>query len=164
MKKLWIGLAFTALVMDASWAAADAAAVWVSMSGEPRPATVENPASLTRSADDGLSFTCAYAGFESFDVATRQGTFSRIGIPGFTHTQRLGEPALPLNRQIVAVPLGAAVTAEAVSFDRREISLADAGILFPVMPAQPSLSKSERPQDVPFAYNAQAYSRSGYRF
>ncbi|MCX6601599.1 MAG: C25 family cysteine peptidase [bacterium] len=162
MRKLWIGLALTALVMDASWAAADAAAVWVSMSGGPRPATVENPASLTRSADDGLSFTCAYAGFESFDVATRQGTFSRIAIPGFTHTLRLGEPALPLNRQIVAVPLGAEVTAEAVSFDRREISLADAGVRFPVMPAQPSLSKSERPQDVPFAYNAQAYSRSGF--
>jgi hypothetical protein len=162
MKKVWMVVVLTSLVMHASWAAADAAAVWVSMSGGPRPATVENPVSLTRNSDDGVSFTCAFAGFESFDVATRRGTFSRIAFPGFTHTQRLGEPALPLKRQIVAVPLEANVTAEAVSFDRREISLAAAGILFPVMPAQPSLSKSEHPQDVPFAYNAQAYSRSGF--
>lgn len=163
MKTMWIRLAWTALALAAcaTWAAAGDP-VWISSTGEPRPATVESAARLTHNADNGLSFTCAYAGMESFDVETRQGTFSRIGIPGFTHTQRLGEPALPLNRQIVAVPLGAEVTADAVSFDRREISLTDAGVRFPVMPAQPSLSKSERPEGVPFAYNAQAYARSGY--
>jgi hypothetical protein len=159
MKKMRMFVVIAMTAAGVSWADP---AVWVSVNGQPRPATTEKPVNLTGAGDEGLSFTCIFAGFESFDLTTKQGPFSRVSIPGFTHTQRYGEPALPLNRQIVAVPLGATVTAEPVSFDRREISLADAGVRYPIMPAQPSLSKSERAEDVPFAYKAQAYSRLGY--
>ncbi|MDD5088755.1 MAG: C25 family cysteine peptidase, partial [bacterium] len=36
------------------------------------------------------------------------------------------------------------------------------GIQYPVLAAQPSLSKSQSPEDVPFAYNAAAYLTDGY--
>ncbi len=95
-------------------------------------------------------------------MQTERGVFSHISIPDLSFSTRLGEPKLPVSRQIISVPLGAEVSARATSYQLEEIDLSVHGIMHPLMPAQPSLSKSQSPEDVPFVYDEAAYTASGY--
>jgi len=150
----------TGLNLSMVQAASDAK--WVSLDGMTRSAAVDEGFKLVSNREDGIDLSFRFSGLESFNVQTRMGTFSRISVPGFAYSNRIGEPALPLERRIIAVPLGAEVIVEAARFDRSEIKLTDHSIEYPLMPAQPSLSKSQRPEDVPFEYKATAYSRNSY--
>jgi len=122
----------------------------------------EDALQLVRSDESGFGITLSYTQILSRDVQTTAGTFAEISVPEWGSSQRIGEPKLPLMRRIFSAPLGASVTAEAIRFTEEEILLPMRGIAYPLFPAQPSLSKSQSPEEVPFAYDAAAYLTEGY--
>ena len=90
-------------------------------------------------------------------IETKGGEFALMTIEGFTHSYQIGEPKLPVLNRILSVPSGCELKAEVIESTVKEISLADFKITQPIMPVQPSLSKSQNPDDVPFEYKEDIY-------
>jgi subtilisin-like proprotein convertase family protein len=114
-------------------------------------------------AGDGYTVNVNVGKLEFFDVETKAGTFTQLVIPGFHATQQVGDPRLPMMNRLVAVPMGSEAVVEVVSQQTRRIKLADLGVTNLLMPAQPSLSKSDDPALAPFHFNAAAYAESGLK-
>ena len=96
------------------------------------------------------------------DVSTEKGVFTQIGIESGTLTKEAGYPALPAYNRMIAMPFGAEAEVEIISYETKSYNLSDLGITNPIMPAQPSYSKSSKPEDRKFIYNESAYSASKY--
>ena len=125
-------------------------------------APAANSLVLNGNSDQGLSLTCELSAIDGITVDTPAGSFTRLLVEDYSYTHFIGEPELPVKREIIAVPLGAEVTARINDRWVETFSLADWGITHPILPAQPSLSKSQSPEDVPFEYNAAAYQSAGF--
>lgn len=96
-----------------------------------------------------------------FDVETKEGVFTRLVIPGFHASHEVGLPNLPMMNRLVAVPLGAQATVEVVAMQTQRIKLADKGVDHLLLPAQPSLAKSDDPQLAEFHFDQTAYQTAG---
>lgn len=115
-------------------------------------------ARLTYSNQSGLGIHYSVGNISHDDVVTREGTFARLYIDGYTFTNRTGMPQLPLMRKIIRVPLQASILPR-VSYRQTSIlNLADYGITSRVLPRQESVSKSQNPDDVPFVINEDFYN------
>ena len=132
----------------------------LSASGSMNLAPGSNSLVLNSSNDYGLTLTSEMAEIEHLVINTPEGLFTLLQVADYSYSHRIGEPQLPVKRTIIAVPLGAEVSADVTESWIEQFSLADFGITNPIIPSQPSLSKSQQPEDVPFAYNAAAYSSS----
>ena len=104
-----------------------------------------------------LRFRVEVGELKAFEVNTREGTFTRLVIPGFHSSQTVGSPELPMMNRLIEVPHGATARVEVLSATSREIDLAEFGIDTPLMPAQPSMPKSVDPANWPFVYDRDAY-------
>jgi len=93
---------------------------------------------------------------------TKRGYFSESVIPGYVKDNKIGSPAVPVLRKIIEIPLGADVKIKILSKTEHEFYLPDYNINFPLIPAQPSLSKSENPEDKEFVYNSDIYSKNEF--
>ncbi|MCK4312429.1 MAG: Gingipain R, partial [Candidatus Cloacimonetes bacterium] len=113
---------------------------------------------LVQSDNFGINVNFKFAEISSFDVNTKEGVFSQIAIPGYTHSTIIGEPKLPVLRKIISVPLEAEVEVTALDFEISEYSLEEFGIHYPIIPAQPPVAKSADPSKIEFMYNAEVYS------
>ena len=104
-------------------------------------------------SQDGFTATFSFSGIQA-----EKGTFSEIKMDGTYPSGNVGEPSLPAANQLIAVPFGAKnVTIEVKNFSTTTYRLADYGIKT-VMPQQASVSKSQKPEDVKFAYSEKAYA------
>ena len=113
-------------------------------------------AEITNSEFAKLNATFSFGSVESVEVNTERGTFSDIRIDGTYMAGDIGSPQLPAAHQLLAVPFGTTPTVEVKSFTYNDYDLATYGI-HTLMPRQPSMRKDQRPEDVAFAYNANAY-------
>jgi hypothetical protein len=100
--------------------------------------------------------------FSQLNVNTPEGTFSQLNVPGYTHTGKIGAPKLPAIRKIIAVPFGAEIKITSLNYKSTEYVLDNYGINYPVMPAQPPISKSADPSSIEFKYNPQVYLENSY--
>ncbi|MCD6161320.1 MAG: immune inhibitor A [candidate division Zixibacteria bacterium] len=110
----------------------------------------------------GLILEVKVGSIDFSTITTNEGDFSLLAIEGFTHSQRIGEPNLPMVNRIISIPFGCELQTEVLNGEIRELSLNGLGLTNPLMPTQPSLSKSNDPDDIPFEYNRQVYRQSGY--
>ena len=101
----------------------------------------------------GLTLSMNIGAIDINAISVREGTFAVLAIDGFSHSQKVGEPNLPVISKVVAIPFGCELRVNVVDFDVEELNLADYNIFAPVIPVQPSLSKSQNPSDVDFEYN-----------
>ena len=107
----------------------------------------------------GFSASFSYGSIESEPVQTEKGTFSRITMGNSIPGGNIGEPQVPVTRELIAVPFGATPVVNVKSYSVTEYNLADYGIER-IYPQQPSQSKSEK--EVKFAYNEAAYASRNY--
>lgn len=121
-----------------------------------------NQITLLDQDQSGVTFRLNVGQVDFVPVATREGDFTLLVAKGFTRSQDLGNPNVPLANRLIAIPMGCQLSAEVVSSQVQELYLSDYGVATPLMPVQPSLSKSDDPADVPFEYNLSTYSRAGY--
>jgi len=97
-----------------------------------------------------------------FDIKTKNGDFTQFRIENFAYTNRIGEPQLPMQRKIIAVPYGADVEVTILDQKTTEVLLPTFGINNDIFPAQPSLSKSMNPDNVEFMQNNEVYATDSY--
>ena len=68
-----------------------------------------------------------------------------------------GEAELPVLEELINIPYGGKFAIEILNKEEQIISFADYGFHNLVFPSQPSLSKSEDPENVPFYFNSSYY-------
>ncbi len=121
-----------------------------------------NRISLLSQSDSGYEFSITIGTLKYFNVKTKAGDFTQITLPGFYRSHNIGEPNLPTVNKIIEIPLGAKIQAEIISYDEKIIDLNEFGISNSLIPTQPSLSKSDNAEDVPFEFNRALYSEDRY--
>lgn len=95
-------------------------------------------------------------------VKTEKGDFTNISIPEGYLTDEVGKPALPSFHNLIKIPCGSTAQIEVVGYDEKEFDLKSAGYTNPLMPAQPSYSKSVKKDDVYLRYDAASYQKDSY--
>lgn len=113
---------------------------------------------ILQNSPDGLRVRFAIDQLDFFEVQSREGVWTAISAKDYTSTNKVGEPKLPLLRKIISVPLGANVQFRMNDSKRSTVFLAEKGINYPILPAQESVSKSARPEDLSFVVNRDFYN------
>jgi len=96
------------------------------------------------------------------DAKTKGGDFTLLQANGLIKIFDMGSPNIPVVSKLIEVPQDAKVKINIVSYDEQIFNLADYGIMNKIVPAQRSISKSEDPIDVPFAYDEKIYNKDGF--
>ena len=116
----------------------------------------------TSNNSDGFDATFSFNSIESTNVSTEKGTFSLITMDDTYPTGDLGCPTLPAAHKLVAIPIGVSnVSVNVKSYTTSEFSLNDFDINS-LMPHQASLRKDQKPEDIKFAYKAEAYQNNRF--
>lgn len=121
-----------------------------------------NNAILRNNNDYGFDVSFAAQKLELKEIQTKSGSFDEISIPGFSHSNTVGEPKLPMLRKLIYAPLGAEVRYSINSQDRGQYSPEKSNLVNRIIPAQEPVSKSADPEQLPFAYHQAAYSRNAF--
>ncbi|MFH1688361.1 MAG: C25 family cysteine peptidase [bacterium] len=110
----------------------------------------------------GLTMELQIGEVQLNEVVTKEGTFTMLSTAGAGPSNRYGDPALPVISKLIQVPLGCNIKAQAMAGEVVEIDLNTLAMANLVLPAQPSISKSEDPDLVPFVFNNSTYQMTGY--
>ncbi len=89
-------------------------------------------------------------------------SFTVIQYQGFHQSNIIGSPELPEIHKLIDIPQNAVPRIEVLYEEVEYYSLADYGVEEPVFPHQPSLSKSQDPDDVPFEWNVSLYQTDAF--
>jgi hypothetical protein len=119
-------------------------------------------ATVTRSAEDGLSVRYNIEKLDYTEIQTQEGIFTDLGVASFTTTSETGLPKLPLLRQIITVPEGAQVVPEFSTVLRKHFILKDEGVYYPLIPRQESVSKSADLSTLPFVVDRDVYNSKAW--
>jgi hypothetical protein len=95
-------------------------------------------------------------------VKTPLGYFTQVSLADYGTSLQNGDPCLPILKKLIEVPIGASFDVQIIKATYQEVSLADLGSQFPMIPNQRSISKSEDASLVPFQYNAATYLNDAY--
>ena len=122
----------------------------------PRGVKSTEPQNVTMS---GFTASFSFNSIESVEVNTEKGAFSILAMDNSVPGGNIGEPQVPVMRELIAVPFGATPVVTVKNYTVNEYNLADYGIER-IYPQQPSQSKSEKELD--FVYNEAAYAAKGF--
>ncbi len=111
---------------------------------------------------DGVSIRLQVGDIEFIPVTTKGGDFVLATVKGMTRSHSIGEPNLPMANRLISIPFGANLSVQVESFETTEIALEDFGITVPVVPVQPSVSKSDDPEAIPFEIDESVYQTAGF--
>jgi len=111
---------------------------------------------------NGFSATFSFNSIESQNVTTEKGVFSALTMDNTYQAGNIGDPSLPTANKLIAVPFGVKdVTVTVKNYTTSTYKLDEYGINT-VMPMQIPLRKDQKPEDIPFSYNEQAYNLRGF--
>ena len=96
------------------------------------------------------------------EVVLEDGNFTVISSEGYHSSMLIGFPELPEIHRLIELPQGAIPRVEILEEDFELHVLSDYGISSPLMPHQPSLSKSQQTDDIPFEINDKAYGQDSF--
>ena len=88
--------------------------------------------------------------------------FIKLIVGGYGENAKKGNAELPVLEELINVPFGSTVAIKILDKEETIISLSDYGIDNLIFPSQPSLSKSENSEDVPFYFNEEYYNYDGF--
>ena len=108
---------------------------------------------------DGFSATFSYSSIESQEMNTEKGVFSIITMGNSVAAGNIGDPQIPVTRELIAVPFGATPVVNVKSYTVNEYNLSEYGIER-LYPQQASVSKSN--DNPKFSYNEAAYAAQGF--
>ena len=116
---------------------------------------------------DQESSTILHGSIRSGDIVAQplsadEGDFVRIFLPGFHISNEIGSPELPQLHKLIEIPQNTLPRIEIISEEVDYFRLSDFGIDDPIFPHQPSLSKSQDPDEVEFQWNQNIYDLDEY--
>ena len=88
--------------------------------------------------------------------------FIKLIVGGYGENAKKGNAELPVLEELINVPIGSTVAIKIIDKEEKVISLSDYGIDNLIFPSQPSLSKSDNADDVPFYFNDEYYNYDGF--
>ena len=110
-----------------------------------------------------LSVTSTISSMQFRDVLTNSGTFTEFYIKDYGYSNVVGDPKLPIFHKLIEVPLNAEFQIELSDLVYKDYDLASLGIINPVIPAQPPVSKNVTdPGQLPFIYNTATYQQNQF--
>ena len=117
---------------------------------------------ITENSYNTLSVTSTLSDINFFEVKTKEGKFTMLNVPEYSYSMEEGNPRLPVLKKLIEVPIGASIDISYSSNYVTVYKLADYGITNYIMPTQPSLSKSDDPEDVAFVFNSDTYQANQF--
>ena len=96
----------------------------------------------------------------AFSTMTVEGEFSRLNLTNYHLSKDEGDPELPEIHNLIEIPQDANPRIEIVTSEYKDYILSDYNINSQIYPSQPSLSKSQNPEDVPFVINNNTYLKN----
>ncbi|MFC2140881.1 PKD domain-containing protein [Acidobacteriota bacterium] len=110
---------------------------------------------------NGLTVRMDIGSIEFIPVSTPRGNFILPRIAAFSRSFKVGEPTLPIASRLISIPFDCSLKVEVKDSTSQDIDLKAYDLSDPFMPVQPPLSKSQRPDSVPFEYNRSVYAAGG---
>jgi len=137
-----------------------ASGLWIPFDGgTERSATV----SIVESDVNRLVLDIAVSGVRAEDVTTPGGTFTRLSLDGAGPTVAIGEPLLPVIRELVEVPYGASPVVTVTYSDSRILALSELGIRNDLLPVQaPVIKVPGAMEAAPFDFSEERYSLDAF--
>ena len=99
----------------------------------------ENGVTILGQDPSGLTLRINVGELELSPVTTKAGPFVMLSAKGLALSGNIGEPALPVANQLIAVPEAAELRVEDLASESVEYDLAQFGVDAHLIPAQPSL-------------------------
>jgi hypothetical protein len=119
----------------------------------------ETQLSISENTYNLLSLENTVSKIRAFKVKSIDDDYSQIKIDGYGYSMDIGKPKLPVIKKLIEVPLGATYEILITNQSYKEYNLADFGITDPIIPAQPSVSKSsDDPSQLPFEIDRITYA------
>lgn len=97
-----------------------------------------------------------------FKVKTEQGTFIQLMASGYAFSSTIGDPQLPILKNLIEIPYGSEVRVIIQNFEVETYKLSDFGIFDKIMPLQPSLQKGKNPTPGDFHMNKTTYLQNSF--
>ncbi|MGE5425398.1 MAG: C25 family cysteine peptidase [Syntrophothermus sp.] len=107
-----------------------------------------------------VSFSSRLSTIQFREIATSAGIFTEFYTEGYGYANIPGDPKLPVYKQLVEVPAGARYTIRITDQVFHDYDLSSFGITYPLIPAQPPVSKNSDPSTLPFHYNPGTYQQN----
>ncbi len=114
---------------------------------------------------ESTNFECinSISNISFFDVITDSDVFTQLQINGYSKDYtEIGNPSVLAIKKLVEIPEGANISIDIISYNVEEIKLSDFFIYNKLIPVQPSVSKSEDPENARFYYNRNNYKVNGF--
>ncbi len=121
-----------------------------------------NQAQVYNNSDLGFEVRFQIGELKLREVQTKAGLFDELYIEGWSTSNDIGDPQLPMLRQLIAVPVGADVRYSVLSQSGRQLDAGDSQLRHRLLPAQESVSKSTDPATLPFILNDAAYAKDSF--
>ncbi len=114
-----------------------------------------NDISIKENTASGFKVSLSFSEFNTLDVKTEKGIFTRLIVPAFARQGLYGYPEIPVKSELIEIPVDAEIQVNILSYEMKEYSLMELGINYPLMPHQPPVPKTG---EIPaFAYVKDAY-------
>lgn len=124
--------------------------------------TEKTSSKVVQSNSEAMNLKFHFGDIQTLDVKTAQGIFTELRMDGAYSSNLIGEPKLPVQRKLIAIPFGAEINVAVNNFTVSTIDLNEKGVNYPLMPLQYDIPKNMDVADVPFQYNEQAYASKSF--
>lgn len=118
---------------------------------------MENKFDVIEKTTNEFRFTNNISEINTELLSYEEGDFIKLLVDGYSTNSEYGRPELPELKKLFRIPYGSDI--EIIILDKEEqvISLNEFGIVLPIIPNQPSISKGDDSRKVSFFYDKKSY-------
>ena len=121
-----------------------------------------NQLTITEKSLTEFTFINHLSDLQTMNVKASAGDFVKLIVSGYGENAIKGNAELPVLEELINIPLGSEVSVKIINKEEKIISLSDYGIYNLIFPSQPSISKGENAEDVPFYFNKEYYANNDF--
>jgi len=121
-----------------------------------------NQLTITEKSLTEFTFINHLSDIQTMNVKANIGDFVKLIVSGYGENAIKGNAELPVLEELINIPLGSEVIVKIINKEEKIISLSDYGIYNLIFPSQPSISKGENAEDVPFYFNEGYYENNNF--
>ncbi|MCG8410807.1 MAG: C25 family cysteine peptidase [Bacteroidales bacterium] len=111
---------------------------------------------------NGLRFEETITYIELQEQQTKKGSFLHLSSDKTLRSYNVGKPQLPVITKLIEAPLNTVAKVKIINYTEEIITLSDYNLEKQILPAQPSVSKSDDPQNLPFYKDKQVYKQNSF--
>ena len=78
---------------------------------------------------DGLTLSLNIGSIDLDTISITEGTFTIMTVDGFTRSQKIGEPNLPMVNKLISIPFGCELRVDVAAYEVEEILLSEYGFI-----------------------------------